>query len=50
MMLIDKTYDQQAVWFHIFLTDPVIPMYYYVHKDNVEDEKAEPGSQVGFSE
>ncbi|XP_042207580.1 probable phosphorylase b kinase regulatory subunit beta isoform X3 [Homarus americanus] len=25
--------------------DPVIPMYYFVHKDNVEDEQAEPGSQ-----
>ncbi|XP_071549609.1 probable phosphorylase b kinase regulatory subunit beta isoform X2 [Panulirus ornatus] len=26
--------------------DPVIPMYYYVHKDSVHDEKAEPGSQA----
>ncbi|XP_069948194.1 probable phosphorylase b kinase regulatory subunit beta isoform X3 [Cherax quadricarinatus] len=25
--------------------DPVIPMYYYFHKDNIEEERAEPGSQ-----
>ncbi|XP_069171348.1 probable phosphorylase b kinase regulatory subunit beta isoform X2 [Procambarus clarkii] len=25
--------------------DPVIPMYYFIHKDSVEDEKADPGSQ-----
>lgn len=25
--------------------DPVIPKYYYVSKDNLEDERAEPGSQ-----
>ncbi|XP_021927743.1 probable phosphorylase b kinase regulatory subunit beta isoform X5 [Zootermopsis nevadensis] len=26
--------------------DPVIPMYFFVHEDNIEFEKQEPGSQI----
>lgn len=32
-------------YIRISVSDPYIPMYYYVTKENVEHEKADPGSQ-----
>ena len=34
-----------VLWF-FFFPDPVIPMYFYVHENNVELERQEPGSQI----
>ena len=33
----------------MFFSDPVVPKYFYVHKENVTEEKINPGSQVSFS-
>lgn len=30
----------------LFFTDPYVPMYYYVTSENVDYEKADPGSQL----
>ena len=37
-------------WSFVSPTDPVVPKYYYVHRDQVNMERAEPGSQVSVSQ